>query len=157
MIQTETVDQKVVVFRVGKEEYAVTITAVKEVVPWIQPTPVPEAPPVVEGVVNLRGDVFPVVDLGRLFRKARAKSDDEARIMVMEVGGTQAGFVVDAVTEVCTMTPGALSPASPVLRQSGATSAHASMVAGILKLGEGRLVVLVDPVTILECTQEATV
>lgn len=141
-------DQKVVVFRVGREEYAVTIAAVRDVESWIQPTPVPEAPPVVEGVVNLRGEVIPVIDLGKLFKSARQKRDADSRIMVMEVGGHQAGFIVDDVTEVQTVMPEAVAPPSPVLLGSNAASAESSIITGIVKLGD-RLVILVDADRIL--------
>ncbi|HEY3368524.1 MAG TPA: chemotaxis protein CheW [Symbiobacteriaceae bacterium] len=146
MAQTGLTDQKVVVFRVGREEYAVAIAAVKDVEPWIQPTPVPEAPPVVEGVVNLRGEIIPVIDLGKLFRSARQKENADCRIMVMEVDGQQAGFIVDDVTEVQTVMPDAVSPPSPVLL--GKASAAGSIITGIVKMGE-RLVILVDASRIL--------
>ncbi|HWI64785.1 MAG TPA: chemotaxis protein CheW [Symbiobacteriaceae bacterium] len=147
-------ETKVVVFRVGKEEYAVSISAVQEVGPWSQPTPVPEAPPMVEGVINLRGDIIPVVDLGRLFKTSRLKELAEAKTIVMEVDGQRAGFVVDDVTEVHTVAPGAVAPTSPVLR---AGSQAGAMVSGIIKMGENRLVVLVDPRRILSFAQFSAV
>lgn len=151
-MQTGPVDNKVVVFRVGKEEFAVTIAAVKEVQPWTQPTPVPEAPPMVEGVMNLRGDIIPVIDLGRLFRTARLKSSEESKTIVMELDGQQAGFIVDDVTEVQTVGAAQVSPPSPVLRgQSGSSQ----MISGIIKMGENRLVVQVDPRKILANAQLA--
>jgi purine-binding chemotaxis protein CheW len=152
-VQTDVADQKVVVFRVGREEYAVSIAAVKEVIPWIQPTPVPDAPAVVEGVVDLRGDVIPIIDMARLFRSARQHDDAGSRIIVMEVGGQQAGFVVDSVTEVHTVVPGTVAPPSPVLRMTRGDAG--AVVSGILKMGENRLVVLVDPVRILSAAQVA--
>ncbi|HYG57437.1 MAG TPA: chemotaxis protein CheW [Symbiobacteriaceae bacterium] len=149
-MQTGPVENKVVVFQVGKEEYAVTIAAVKEVQPWTQPTPVPEAPPMVEGVMNLRGDIIPVIDLGRLFRSTRLKAPEESKTIVMELDGQQAGFVVDDVTEVHTVTAGQVSPPSPVLRTQGG---NAQMISGIIKMGENRLVVLVEPRRILANAQ----
>lgn len=148
MTQAGIVDQKVVVFAVGRSEYAVSISAVKEVVPWTQPTPVPEAPPIVEGVVDLRGDIIPVVDLGRRFRTTRLKQAVDSRIMVIEVDGRRAGFIVDDVTEVHTLVPGAVTPPSSVLRSHG-PSAGDMVVSGILKLGDNRLVVLVDAAQVL--------
>lgn len=151
MAETGTTDMQVVVFRLGREEYAVSITAVKDVQSWIQPTPVPESPPVVEGVINLRGEIIPVIDLGKLFRTERQNANTEARIMVMEVEGEKAGFVVDDVTEVRTLTPDAVAPPSPVLH--GGASGSRGTITGIAKLGEGRLVILVDAVRILKGLQ----
>lgn len=151
-MQTDLNGNKVVIFRVGHEEYAVSIAAVKEVVPWTQPTPVPEAPPVVEGVVNLRGDVFPVIDLGKLFQTGRTKEATDARIIILEVEGQQAGFVVDDVTAVETIRPEAIAEPSSMLRQSS-TAVKDPILSGILRMGENRLVILVDAARILSGTQ----
>jgi purine-binding chemotaxis protein CheW len=152
-VQTDVADQKVVIFRVGREEYAVSITAVKEVIPWVQPTPVPDVPAVVEGVVDLRGAVIPIIDMGRLLGSARQHDNAGSRIIVMEVGGQQAGFVVDNVTEVHTLVPGSIVPPSPVLRMTRADSGQ--VVSGILNMGENRLIVLIDPARILSAAQVA--
>lgn len=146
-METGIAENKIVVFRLGREEYAVSIRAVREVGSWIQPTPVPEAPPVVEGVIDLRGEIIPIIDLGKLFRINRERADQDSRVMVMEVQGQQAGFVVDDVTEVLSVSPEMVSKVSPVLYSRA--GAAASVVSGIVKLGGSRLVVLVDPVKIL--------
>lgn len=148
MAQATAADNKVVVFQVGPEEYAVDIGAVREVGAWSAPTPIPDAPPLVEGVINLRGEIIPILDLGRLFRTTRTQTGEHSRIMVMDVAGQQAGFVVDGVSEVHTVAPGSLSPPSPVLR-SGKGAQRQELVIGIIKLGEGRLVVQLDPARIL--------
>lgn len=152
-VQTGHAENKVVVFRVGREEYAVSIDAVKEVGTWSQPTPVPEAPLMVEGVINLRGDIIPVIDLGKLFRTGRLKEAVDSKTIVMEVDGQQAGFVVDDVTEVRSVSPEEISPPSPVLRYGG--SQVSMLVSGIVKMGENRLVVLVDARRILAAAQVA--
>lgn len=108
----------------------------------------------VEGVMNLRGEIIPVIDLGRLFKTARAKELAESKTVVMEVDGQRAGFVVDDVTEVYTVAPGAISPTSPILR---AGSASGAMVSGIIKMGENRLVLLVDARRILTFAQFSVV
>lgn len=142
-------DQKMVVFAVGQQEYAVPIAVVKEVQAWTMPTPVPEAPPIVEGVIDLRGEIIPVVDLGRRFRIARRKQDADARIMVMEFGGRHAGWIVDEVVEVHTPGSGAISAPSPLLTNV-ATVSNDQVVTGILKIGDNRLVVVLDASRVLE-------
>ncbi len=104
----------------------------------------------VEGVIDLRGDIIPIIDLGKLFRTTRLKASADAKILIMEVNGQQAGFVVDEVTEVHAVQPEKVSPPSPVLL-SGRSQA-ASMVSGIINMGENRLVVLVDAGRILAST-----
>jgi purine-binding chemotaxis protein CheW len=143
-VEVGAAETKIVVFRVGQQEYAVSIGAVKEVGPWTQPVPIPEAPPLVEGVINLRGDIIPVIDLGRLFHTARLKAPEDSRTIVMEVDGQQAGFVVDDVTEVHTVADGDITPPSPVLHVPDAARAGGNLVSGIIKMGANRLVVLVD-------------
>lgn len=138
-------DQKLVVFAVGKQEYAVPIGTVREILAWMAPTPVPEAPPIVEGVVELRGEILPVVDLGKRFGRPRLKPDAESRIMIMDLNGRHAGWIVDDVVEVHTAVPGAISPPSPLV---GAR--HDGVVSGILKIGDNRLVVVLDAFCILE-------
>ncbi len=142
-------DQKLVVFAVGQQEYAVPITAVKEVVAWTQPTRVPEAPSIVEGVVDLRGEIIPVVDLGRRFRTERRKQGVDARIMVMELGERKVGWIVDEVVEVHSPGPDAVKPPSPLLMNMAAV-ANDPVVVGILKVGENRLVVVLDASRVVE-------
>lgn len=131
-------EEKVVIFAVGGQEYAVSIHRVKEVVSWVKPTPVPEAPQLIEGVIDLRGNVIPILDLARRFGATRAKKKADGRVMVVEVDGSQVGMVVDEVTEVHTI--GAAQIPSPMLTVGGSDP----VVCGILKAGAGRLVVMID-------------
>lgn len=140
-----THENKVVIFTVGRQEYAVPITVVKEVVPWTKPTQVPEAPPIVEGVIDLRGDIVPIIDLGKRFGTSRSRAAEESKIIVMEVNGRQAGVVVDEVTEVYGVQPASVTPPSPWLKNS----LKDEIVCGILKVQEGRLVVMVEVSNIL--------
>lgn len=149
MENSGSADEKMVVFTVGSQEYAVPITVVKEVQAWTKPTPVPEAPPMVEGVIDLRGEIIPVVDLGSRFRTERRKPDADARIMVMELEGRHAGWIVDEVVEVHTPAPGAIAPPSPLLSSMSSVVSD-PVVVGILKIGENRLVVVLDAFRILE-------
>jgi purine-binding chemotaxis protein CheW len=149
VVQAKTAESKVVVFRVGREEYAVSIEMVKEVITWIEPTPVPDAPSGVEGVISLRGDVIPVVDLGRLFRAPRQSRQADGRIIVMEVNEERAGFVVDAVSEVQHISAAMVAQPSPMLRQGSGQPNTGAMIAGIIKFAQGRLVALIDPVRII--------
>jgi len=147
------VAMEVIIFAVGQQEYAVPITAVMEVQAWTQPTPVPDAPPIVEGVIDLRGEVIPVVDLGRRFGIARRKADADSCIMVMDIEGRHAGWIVDEVKEVYTAEEGDFSPTSPLLLRMRGT-ADDPMVAGVLRAGEGRLVVVLEAAAILRSVLE---
>src|SRR5487761_151731 len=95
--------QQVVVFDLSSEIYALDILHVHEII-RIQPvTPVPGAPNYVEGLINLRGRVVPVVDLRKRFGLPLRATGDRARIVVVQVSDDIVGVVVDAVSEVITV------------------------------------------------------
>jgi purine-binding chemotaxis protein CheW len=137
------VEEQVVVFALGRQQYSVGISSVKEVVGWTRPTWVPDAPPMVEGVIDLRGDVIPVVDLARRLGAERLHPPEETRIMIMEIDKRLIGLVVDDVTEVLKVSDSQFTPSSPVTRSGGDP-----LVYGVLKVGS-RLLVLVDPARIV--------
>jgi len=91
---------QLVSFKLGNEEFGVDILKVQEINRMLQVTHVPNAPPYVEGVINLRGKVIPVVDLRQRLGLERKENDKHTRIIVMELSGKVIGFVVDAVSEV---------------------------------------------------------
>lgn len=133
-------EEQAVIFVIGQELYGVGISCVREVVTWTQPTPLPQAPDLIEGVINLRGDVFPVVDLARRFGRPKGLSHEDSRIMIVELQGElgQVGLVVDQVLEVRTLDQAEIVPPSKVVQPD---TAH--LIAGVAKQGE-QLIILVD-------------
>jgi len=94
-------DEQVVVFRLDKEEFGVPIDSVQEIVRVPEElTRVPKAPPFVEGVINLRGAVLPVIDLRCRLGMAAVERSDRQRVMVFLIAGLRTGFIVDSVAEV---------------------------------------------------------
>ncbi len=94
-------EKQVVIFRLGEEEYGVPIEAVKEIVRVPDSlTRIPTAPSFVEGIINLRGSVLPVIDQRRRFGMEEIERSDRQRIMVFNALGTPTGFIVDSVSEV---------------------------------------------------------
>lgn len=97
----ETVpSMELVVFRLGPENYALRLHEVREIIMVGQITPVPRAPRFVDGVINLRGEVMPVVDLRTRFGLERVEATSISRILITAIGGVFTGLVVDAVDEV---------------------------------------------------------
>ena len=97
-------NQEYLTFMLGKEEYGVNILQVQEIRGWEEPTPMPEQPNFVKGVVNLRGKVVPIVDLRERFRLP-VSYDETTVVIVLNVKGlgqknTTVGITVDAVSEV---------------------------------------------------------
>jgi purine-binding chemotaxis protein CheW len=91
---------QLVSFNIGGEEFGVDILQVQEIIRMLEVTRVPNAPEYVDGVINLRGRVIPIIDLRRRFGMPRKDHDKNTRIVVVELMGQVVGFVVDAVSEV---------------------------------------------------------
>jgi purine-binding chemotaxis protein CheW len=131
-------EQQLVVFQLEAELYGVDIARVHEIIRLQTVTRVPRAPALVEGVINLRGKVIPVVDLRRRFGLPAAEHTRTSRIVVVEIGDQVVGIVVDGVSEVLRVNGATVEPPSPVV--SGIDSEY---LHGIAKLPE-RLVILLD-------------
>lgn len=139
-------EEQLVVFRLAREEYAVPIGSVQEIVRVPDSlTHVPKAPEFVEGVINLRGAVLPVVDQRRRFGLDTVERNDRQRIMVFLLQGVRTGFIVDSVAEVLKV-PRQLIEPSPQL--SSEQSRLIPRVANLEK--RNRLIQLVDPDCLLD-------
>jgi len=139
-------DTQVVIFRLGAEEFGVPIMSVQEIVRVPEAlTRVPKTPAFVEGVINLRGTVLPVIDQrSRLGLPALPRSEGQ-RIMVYMLGGQRTGFIVDSVAEVLRIPRAHIAPA-PALSEE--QSRLISRVANLQ--GDKRLVMLIDPSHLLQ-------
>jgi len=141
-------DEQLVVFRLDKEEFGVPIASVQEIVRLSeQLIRVPKAPAFVEGVINLRGSVLPVIDLRLLLglgEAADARSDRQ-RIMVFLLGEVRTGFIVDQVTEVLKIPQSAIEVAPKL---SGEQSRLLSRMANLEK--QKRMVQLLEPGQLLD-------
>ncbi len=132
---------QLVSFVVGAEEYAISILAVQEINRMMAITRVPQSPPFVEGVINLRGKVIPVVDLRKRFGMPVGEDTGDERIIVVEVQGeTEArviGFTVDKVNRVLRIGSDIVEPAPAM-----ACGTNSEYVQGVGKLDEGLLILL---------------
>lgn len=127
--------EQLVTFRLGSEEYALSIARVKEIVRYAGATKLPDTPAHMEGIINLRNNVIPVINLAKHFGMSQGKA--EARqVVIVEIMGMEVGVIVDEVTEVLMLEDSAIEPA-PVMTQAGA------YLQGIGKLGE-RLVIILN-------------
>jgi purine-binding chemotaxis protein CheW len=134
-------DEQVVIFRLDKEEFGAPIASVQEIVRVPEAlVRVPLSPPFVEGVINLRGSVLPVIDLRLRLGLEPAERTDRQRIMVFLISDMRTGFIVDQVAEVLKI-PKAAIEASPQL--SDQQSRLLSRMANLGK--QKRMVQLIDP------------
>jgi purine-binding chemotaxis protein CheW len=138
-------DEQVVVFRLGAEEFGVPIDSVQEIVRVPETlTHVPKAPASVEGVINLRGSVLPVVDLRRRLGLATIARNDGQRIVVFLIRGVRTGFIVDAVAEVLKVPRHAIEPAPSLSVEQSTLLAR---MANLEK--QKRMLQLIDPAHLL--------
>jgi purine-binding chemotaxis protein CheW len=129
---------QLVVFELGDERYGLDIATVYEIIRHQPITAVPQAPAFVEGVINLRGRIIPVVDLRDRFGMASGELTKASRIVVCEAAGTRVGLVVDGVSEVLMVSGDAIEATPDV-----AAGSDSGYLRGIAKLGE-RLIILLD-------------
>jgi purine-binding chemotaxis protein CheW len=137
--------EQVLVFQLGSEEYALPVSAVGEVMRLPDRlTRVPRAPSFVEGVMNHRGKVLPVIDQRRRFDIDGESVPERRRVIVTTVDGLEAGFVVDGVSQTLGLTPDQLRPTPEI------TAEGASLFSRVVDLGDGRLVLLIEPRELLD-------
>ncbi len=135
--------EQLVSFCLGAEEYAVTITAVREIILMTGMTRLPSAPDYVKGLINLRNTVIPVVDLRRRFNLEEQAPTADTRIMVVHLRGKTVGLVVDAVREVFRIARDQVAPPPPTATD------ERSLITGLVRSGD-RLVILLDIDRILD-------
>jgi len=141
-------------FRIGGEDYAVDIMRVREIIQPMPITPVPRAPPFVEGVVRLRSEVVPVIDVRKRFGLPATPPGRKSKFLVVHVAGRRMGLVVDEVCEVVRIHRSEIRPA-PILSGDaprfilGVCGGEAGAEAGGRR-GAGRMRLLLNVKALLE-------
>lgn len=127
-------------FSIGMEKFGVDILTVQEIIRSTKVTPVPNSPSFVEGVINLRGDIIPVIDLRkRLNLYDRDNAVDKNWILILRIGNRIAGFIVDNVTEVLKVPEDAIDP-PPAIVIAGLENQY---IKGVCEI-DGALLVILD-------------
>lgn len=129
---------QLVSFSLGNEEFGIEILKVQEINRMAELTKVPQAPHYVEGIINLRGKVIPVIDLRKKFDLDSKEWDKNTRIVVCDVGGRVIGMIVDAVEEVRRIPRSSMEPPPSIV-----TSASVNYISGVAKL-ENHLLIFLD-------------
>ena len=125
-------------FKLGGEEYGIDILRVQEIRSYEEPTRIANAPPFVKGVVNLRGVIVPIVDMRLKFALEQVNYDGFTVVIVLNIGQRVVGMVVDAVSDVITLTPEQLRPVPEF--NSAMQSDHLLAIGAI----DQRMLILVD-------------
>jgi purine-binding chemotaxis protein CheW len=135
---------QVVGFRIGRETFGLPISIVREIVRVPEITAVPNAPDYIEGVINLRGRIIPIVDLRKRFGQKSIEASKKNRIVVVELGSRAFGLIVHSASEVLRIAPSEIEEPTNVFQEG-----ELDFVTGVGKL-KGRLVILLDVSKILK-------
>ncbi|MCX6834876.1 MAG: chemotaxis protein CheW [candidate division Zixibacteria bacterium] len=136
--QASSGELQLVSFNIGTEEFGVDILKVQEINRMVEITRVPQAPHYVEGVINLRGKVIPIVDLRKRFGLELKEHDKNTRIVVVDIGGNIMGMIVDSVSEVLRLPANTIEPPPEIV-----TGVNSEYIRGVAKL-EDRLLIFLD-------------
>jgi purine-binding chemotaxis protein CheW len=143
------VEEQFVVFQLAGEEYGLPIAAVDEVarVP-AEMTRVPKAPAFVEGVMNLRGQVVPLIDQRRRFDLPERARDEGQRVIVINMDGARTGFIVDGVSQILKAPAESIGPAPDM------SDEQTRLFSRVINLeADGRMILLLDPRELLDRTE----
>ncbi len=132
--------KKFVAFELGKEEFGADVTQIKEISRVKETTEVPTAPDFVEGIINLRGTIAPIIDLRKRLNLEPKELDSDSRIVIAERGDQFIGMIVDTVTDVLEI-PEEKTDSTPNLIT---TEVSEEYLKGVGKVGEDRLIILLD-------------
>ena len=130
--------RQLVVFRIGTEEFAVDIMLTKEVVLMREITPVPETEDYVEGVMNLRGNLVPVLDFRKRLRAVSTTAHVDHRIIIANLDGRTAGLIVDGASDVIRVSEDMIEPVPHLISELGA-----GYIEGVVNV-KGRFITLID-------------
>jgi purine-binding chemotaxis protein CheW len=139
-------DEQFIIFRLGDQEFGIPVGAVEEIArPPEQITRLPKAPAFIDGLINLRGAVVPIVDLRRRLQLTSKEPGGSPRILVLVIGGRKTGFLVDGVSEVMKVPAAAISSAPEL------SSEQMRLIGRVANLeGQGRMILLVEPAPLLD-------
>jgi len=134
-------EQLLVVFALGKEEFGIDISRVREIVRMQNITTIPQSMDFVEGIVNLRGQIVPIVDLCKRFLVVdrEGRNDIDRRIIVVHMAGQNIGILVDGVSEILRIPDEAIEPTPPMV----ASGASVDFIRGVAKVKD-RLIMALD-------------
>lgn len=131
---------QLVSFMLADEEYGVEVLKVREIIRMPVITKMPNTPPYVEGVINLRGKVIPIISMRTRFGLMESENSSRTRIMVMDVAGTLTGFIVDAVSEVIRIHGSEIQPPPSMMLSAGVGQ---EFITGVFNHAE-RLLIIMD-------------
>ncbi|OHW62479.1 chemotaxis protein CheW [Andreesenia angusta] len=131
-------EKQYVVFRLDNEEYGIGIMNVREIIPYKESIKVPNTPDFIEGIINYRGNVTPIICLKKRFNISKRVEDGNTRIIVINIGDRQVGFIVDEASQTIKLDESEIDPAPSIV-----SSVEREYIDGVGKK-EDRLIILID-------------
>ncbi len=141
-------DQQLVVFELAGEHYGLDIASVESIIKIQTITSVPQAPGFVEGVTNLRGTILPVIDLRQRFGMEKYSPTRNTRVIVVFTGDKKVGMIVDAVSQVISVSSDAVEPPPDLV-----TTMNSAFIKGIAKVN-GKLIIFLDLIEVLNLEEK---
>ncbi|MBN1793035.1 chemotaxis protein CheW [Candidatus Woesearchaeota archaeon] len=145
-------ERQVVIFALGNEEFGVNISEVREIIRMERITTIPNTMEYIKGVINLRGGIIVVIDLAMKLGFPSKESDNNTRIIVINVENNTVGMIVDSATEVLRLANGQIAPPPPAITQK----IEANYIEGVGILGD-RLLILLDLARVMQSKEMAKV
>ncbi len=136
-------DNKVVVFKIDNEEFAVSIIQVERILGYTEPTKIPESPDFIKGVITYQDEILPIMDLKKKFNLSDTKLKDNPKIVVVKSEDKKVGLIVDLVSEVMNVDDSMIEEAPSIVK--GISNEY---ISGMIKLND-RIIILIDTEKIL--------
>lgn len=143
-------DFQAIAFRIGREEYALRLADVQEIITTPHITRVPKAPDYIRGVLNLHGNVIPVIDIAKRFSIGRTNITRGGRIVVVEVGGEIVGLAAEVVSNVTRLPQDSIKPPPPLV-----AGIAADYLEGVARM-PGRFLIFLNLARVLETENDRT-
>lgn len=132
-------ENQYVVFKLNKEEFGVDIMNVKEIIPYQKSTQIPNSPNFIEGVINYRGNVIPIINLNKRFKLNTEEITGDTRIIVINIEEKEIGFVVDEASQTLRLEKEQIDPTPDII-----SDVDRRYITGVGKIDESRLLILLD-------------
>jgi purine-binding chemotaxis protein CheW len=132
-------ENQYVVFKLNKEEFGIDIMNVKEIIPYEESTQIPNSPDFMEGVINYRGNVIPIINLNKRFKLASKETTGDTRIIVISLKGKEIGFIVDEASQTLRLEEDQIDPTPDII-----SDIDRRYIVGVGKIDESRLLILLD-------------